>query len=79
MKKIVLTFVAIILLTIICLFTYEFYILPQKSIQEEQQLGSETNSDNNTENDNIIVEIPEKEDTKITMSVIGDIMCHNSG
>ena len=78
MKKIVLTFVAIILLTIICLFTYEFYILPQKSIQEEQQLGSETNSDNNTENDNIIVEIPEKEDTKITMSVIGDIMCHNS-
>lgn len=62
--------VSIILLSIICFCIYKFF--------------TKNNDDNVIDtsffenNQNMIVEIPKKEDIHISMSVIGDIMCHNS-
>ena len=78
MKKIIISFITIVLLTIICLFTYEFYIMPKGNFQEIKTETSNLNQNNVNEQNTIVVETPKKEDTKITMSVIGDIMCHNS-
>ena len=80
MKKIIICFITIILLAIICLFTYEFIIIPKQNTQETQNQSTNIgeNVTSKTNEENIIVEMPKKEDTNITMSVIGDIMCHNS-
>ena len=80
MKKIIICFITIILLAIMCLFTYEFIIIPKQNTQETQNQSTNIgeNVTSKTSEENIIVEMPKKEDTNITMSVIGDIMCHNS-
>ena len=49
------------------------YILISKNLSNEQTPIADTN----TTNDNVVEE-PKKEDIHISMSVIGDIMCHNS-
>lgn len=71
MKKSIFVFISIAILTFLCFFTYEHFFLHEctlsdVSIPEEQ-----------VEN-NLIIEAPKKEDINIKMSVIGDIMCHNS-
>lgn len=80
MKKIIICFITIILLAIICFFTYKFIIIPKQNTQETQNQSTNIgeNVTSKTNEENIIVEMPKKEDTNITMSVIGDIMCHNS-
>lgn len=73
MKKIFIIFITIALLTFIFLFAID-------------HIFTEEHSTNNTENTANIengettepVVIPKKEDTHFSMSVIGDIMCHNS-
>ena len=77
MKKFIISIITIILLIVICLFTYEFYLLPKKDFQQTD-ISNVVQNTAETNQDNIVVEAPKKEDTKITMSVIGDIMCHNS-
>ena len=67
MKKTFLVFIFIALLTFTFLFFYDY-------------LSQENNSDSNdnSQPNNSAMQTPIKEDTHITMSVIGDIMCHNT-
>lgn len=57
------------ILIIICIL---IYMLSSKLIQNKAEETS------NLDDDVSIVEVPKKEDISISMSVIGDIMCHNS-
>lgn len=70
MKKPFILFISIILLTFIFLFIIEHYF--REDIPVDNIIDSE-----NIENKIPIVEEP-KEDLHFSMSVIGDIMCHNS-
>lgn len=80
-KKIVLLFIFIAVLTFLCLFCYEHFWLHNKC-NLGNDFSSYTGQTNASENDlatgnNETVE-PVKEDINIKMTVIGDIMCHNS-
>ena len=80
MKKVVLLFVSIAILTFLCIFTYENYILP-KSAMDNLAIPSE--NENQSSEDSILQEpqTPEeqpKEDISIKLTAIGDIMCHNT-
>ena len=68
MKKSILVFILISILTFLCLFTYEHFCQHDCNLEKIF----------NEQNDNIVVEVSKKEDISIKMSVIGDIMCHNS-
>lgn len=68
MKKSILAFILISILTFLCLFTYEHFYQHDCNLEKIF----------NEQNDNIVVEVSKKEDISIKMSVIGDIMCHNS-
>jgi len=72
--------ISIIIVCIICFLAYEFKTLQKNDdTQSDQQMSvSTTENTSSTENTDIVVETPKKEDTQITMTVIGDIMCHNS-
>ena len=80
-KKIVLLFIFIAVLTFLCLFCYDHFLLHNKC-NLENDFASYTGQTNDTESNlntgnNENVE-PVKEDVNIKMTVIGDIMCHNS-
>ena len=80
-KKIVLLFIFIAVLTFLCLFCYDHFWLHNKC-SLENDFASYTGQTNDTESNlntgnNENVE-PVKEDVNIKMTVIGDIMCHNS-
>lgn len=65
-------FISISILVIICFCVYKFLIKPQAITNDG------TDSQIFQENKDMIVEVQKKEDISISMSVIGDIMCHNS-
>lgn len=80
-KKIVFLFISIAVLTFLCLFCYDHFWLHNKC-NLGNDFSSYTGQTNASENDlttgnNETVE-PVKEDINIKMTVIGDIMCHNS-
>lgn len=80
-KKIVFLFISIAVLTFLCLFCYDHFWLHNKC-NLGNDFSSYTGQTNASENDlttgnNETVE-PVKEDVNIKMTVIGDIMCHNS-
>lgn len=80
-KKIILLFISIAILTFLFLFCYDHFWLHNKC-SLENDFASYTGQTNDTENNlstgnNEDVE-PIKEDINIKMTVIGDIMCHNS-
>ena len=80
-RKIVFLFISIAVLTFLCLFCYEHFWLHNKC-NLGNDFSSYTGQTNASENDlatgnNETVE-PVKEDINIKMTVIGDIMCHNS-
>lgn len=80
-KKIILLFISIAVLTFLCLFCYDHFWLHNKC-NLGNDFSSYTGQTNASENDlttgnNETVE-PVKEDINIKMTVIGDIMCHNS-
>ena len=69
---------------IACSFTF-LVILNAKIVEEKDpimELESEENkiedSQENTEKETVVVELPTKQDSHAKISVIGDIMCHNS-
>ena len=80
-KKIVLLFIFIAVLTFLCLFCYDHFLLHNKC-NLENDFSSYTGQTNASENDlnvdNSETVEPVKEDVNIKMTVIGDIMCHNS-
>lgn len=76
-KKIFLTFIVIAIVTAIVLFLYENKITEEKIGNKETSNSVQENVEQEKELENNKNEQP-KEDTNITMSVIGDIMCHNS-
>lgn len=76
MKKGILVFIVIVILTFISIFAHE-YFLQMHNIEEVSADILEENSEKEIEEEqeeNVVI----KEDTNIKMSVIGDIMCHNS-
>ena len=80
-KKIILLFISIAILTFLFLFCYDHFWLHNKC-SLENDFASYTGQTNDTErnlstrnNENVE---PVKEDVNIKMTVIGDIMCHNS-
>ena len=80
-KKIILLFISIAILTFLFLFCYDHFWLHNKC-SLENDFASYTGQTNDTESNlstgnNENVE-PVKEDVNIKMTVIGDIMCHNS-
>ena len=80
-RKIVFLFISIAVLTFLCLFCYDHFWLHNKC-NLGNDFSSYTGQTNASENDlttgnNETVE-PVKEDINIKMTVIGDIMCHNS-
>ena len=80
-RKIVFLFISIAVLTFLCLFCYDHFWLHNKC-NLGNDFSSYTGQTNDTENNlstgnNEDVE-PIKEDINIKMTVIGDIMCHNS-
>lgn len=80
-KKIILLFISIAILTFLFLFCYDHFWLHNKC-SLENDFASYTGQTNDTESNlstgnNENVE-PIKEDINIKMTVIGDIMCHNS-
>ena len=80
-RKIVFLFISIAVLTFLFLFCYDHFWLHNKC-SLENDFASYTGQTNDTENNlstgnNEDVE-PIKEDINIKMTVIGDIMCHNS-
>lgn len=78
MKKGILVFIVIVILTFISIFAHEYFLQMHNS--DEVSAGIlEENSEKEKEieeeqEENVVI----KEDTNIKMSVIGDIMCHNS-
>ena len=69
MKKLFFILILIAILTFLSLFTYDHFF-----VEHDCNLDKTSTSKNN----NIVDDIPKKEDIHINMSVIGDIMCHNS-
>lgn len=68
--------VSILILLTIILGLYMFFI---KHSKDTDVIDTSISSDQtNNSNNNIVVETPKKEDIHVSMSVIGDIMCHNS-
>lgn len=66
-------FLTILIALIISAFTCNYFT---KSNNSKNEIS---NSDSSNQDDSqLIVDIPKKEDITINMSVIGDIMCHNS-
>lgn len=72
MKKMFLWLIVIAVLTFIILFMYDYLLQRQSITVSENEKIQETLDDEEQE-----VNLP-KEDIHINMSVIGDIMCHNS-
>ena len=80
-KKIVFLFISIAVLTFLCLFCYDHFWLHNKCNlgNDFSSYTGQTNASENdltTENNETVA--PVKEDINIKMTVIGDIMCHNS-
>lgn len=85
MKKIIISILTIIILILITFLGIWF---SQKFILQKQNVKTLKSSNNNIINvektkkiepeESIVVVLEEKEDTRVSMSVIGDIMCHNS-
>ena len=86
MKKIIISILTIIILILITFLGIWF---SQKFILQKQNVKTLKSSNNNIinvektkkiepEEESIVVVLEEKEDTRVSMSVIGDIMCHNS-
>lgn len=80
-KKIVLLFIFIAVLTFLCLFCYDHFLLHNKCNLENDfssyiEQNNEAENDLNVDNSETVE--PVKEDVNIKMTVIGDIMCHNS-
>lgn len=79
MKKFIITILVILLLSFgifIGIRFSESYILNNPNITIKEAIGEVFYKDN--KDDTIVVEIDKKEDIKVSMSIIGDIMCHNS-
>lgn len=80
-RKIVFLFISIAVLTFLCLFCYDHFWLHSKC-NLGNDFSSYTGQTNASENDlttgNNETVTPVKEDINIKMTVIGDIMCHNS-
>lgn len=74
MKKTLFVIIFLAILTFLILFTYDYYILPKLTVENLQV----PTSGELVDDENIIVEVAKKEDINMKMSVIGDIMCHNS-
>ena len=80
-KKIVLLFIFIAVLTFLCLFCYDHFLLHNKCNLENDfssYIGQNNEAENDLNVDNSETVEPVKEDVNIKMTVIGDIMCHNS-
>lgn len=71
MKKIFYFFIVIVIVTFASLFVYDHFIYKHNSNLENEEIIEEEN-----EPEEVMTVV--KEDTNIKMSVIGDIMCHNS-
>lgn len=71
MKKVFL----IILVALLCFGGYK-YFNKEKPNNEPDVIPNDEQQQ--ADNQNVVVEVPKKEDVTINMSVIGDIMCHNS-
>lgn len=76
MRKKILLFISIAIFTMLILFGIEHFSSLNKKTQEIS--SSETQPTENTKDTELVIDIPKKEDITINMSVIGDIMCHNS-
>lgn len=80
-KKIVIIFLIIAILTAVVLFAFEDFSIKYNNKKEEAQIQQGTDLTENNEIEELEkqqnTEI-KKEDTHITMTAIGDIMCHNS-
>lgn len=77
-KKLILIFFTIAILTVTILFIYEYFLQDHNSKLSNTPYEQEINEiQENIEVEEDEPQIP-KEDTHIKMSVIGDIMCHNS-
>ena len=68
MKKRFLCFIVIAILTFVLLFVYDHFLPRKNTTVENQEIEQSQNEE----------ESKPKEDIHINMSVIGDIMCHNS-
>lgn len=80
-KKIVIIFLIIAILTAVVLFAFEDFSIKYNNKKEEAKIQQGTDLTENNEIEELEkqqnTEI-KKEDTHITMTAIGDIMCHNS-
>ena len=80
-KKIVIIFLIIAILTAVVLFAFENFSIKYNNKKEEAQIQQGTDLIENNEIEELEkqqnAEI-KKEDIHITMTAIGDIMCHNS-
>ena len=80
-KKIVIIFLIIAILTAVVLFAFEDFSIKYNNKKEEAQIQQGTDLTENNEIEELEkqqnTEI-KKEDIHITMTAIGDIMCHNS-
>ena len=80
-KKIILLFISIAILTFLFLFCYDHFWLHNKCSLENDfasYIGQTNDTENNLSTGNNEDVEPIKEDINIKMTVIGDIMCHNS-
>jgi len=88
MKKIIISIVSIIILILIIfvgIFFSKKYIFQEQKAKDVRISKDIMKSEKNEEiknveeqEDSIVVVLEEKEDIRVSMSVIGDIMCHNS-
>ena len=79
MRNKILIILAILFFAVITIFAKPYFLQNSKSIEKNiVNENVENNEITETKEESIVVELPEKEDTHISLSVIGDIMCHNS-
>ena len=89
MKKKILIGFGILILIIVSIVTILYFVKKSSSQKNQTVIENISNTDleeknevltelDNEENESIVVELPQKENTHINLSVIGDIMCHNS-
>ena len=81
MKKVIILMLIILVLFLgimAGLFFSQKYILEKSEIKTSKEVEGITKNQNEVEEEQIVVVLEKKEDIKANISVIGDIMCHNS-
>lgn len=72
----------IIILALVLIITSIYFFCNFRTVKTSNQVNSEPNFTENTTanetNEPIVVEIPQKQDSYLKLTAIGDIMCHNS-